>query len=444
MLEGLKMLVHFRGKRFKEIFFMLAACLALLSACASPGAAPEATGTPQPTQLPGTGLTTAGPTLQPAASASPTPGVTPAASSASTLVAVDFVSEQNGWILTTNPACQNQTEAQTDCSEIFMTGDGGQNWQAQTKTQDPLTGLDFLDAETGWAFGAHALYATTDGGRSWNLDWHGKDPQGSYQFTNARDGWAIGSSCPEQGAPCSTQLVHSQDGGAAWEAVGIKDFSPASILFIDPQQGWTAGYTPQPEGSGQPWKLRLLGTQDGGQNWTPLAEVAQTGGRPGAIQSWINASEGWMLVSDLSICSMGGCWGSLYHTQDGGATWTQLQAGNDWKSKSSDQGQAQAYSQAGFPEGLHFVNSKVGWISVERGAGGIGRGGVAFTQDGGLSWTRPLSSTDVSVQFMSVVSAREAWVVAQNVLTEAPPDLLHTQDSGQNWNKVDLSAQLLK
>jgi photosystem II stability/assembly factor-like uncharacterized protein len=440
MVDDVKTLVLFRKKRVKEIFFILTACLVLLSACAPP----EATGSSQTTALPGTGSVTAGSTPQPAASASLTPGGPPAASSASTLVAVDFITEQKGWIITSNPACQALTEAQTVCSEIFMTADGGKNWQRQTKTQDLLTGLSFLDAETGWAYGAHALYATTDGGRSWNLRWTGKDPQGSYQFTDAQNGWAIGSICPEQGAPCSPQLIHSQDGGAAWEAVKIKDFSPASIFFIDPQQGWAAGYTPQPENSGQPWKLRLLGTQDGGQNWAPLAEVAQTGDRPGAIQSWINASEGWMLVSDNSICSMGGCWGGLYHTQDGGATWTQLQAGNDWKFKSSGQGGTEAYSQAGFPGGLHFVDSKVGWIPIERGAGGAGMGGVALTQDGGLSWTRPLSSSEVSVQSMSVVSAREVWVVAQDVLTEAPPYLLHTQDSGQNWNKVNFGEGYFK
>lgn len=428
-----------RAKWVKKLFFLVSACLMLLSACSPPGAVPEATGSPLPTQL-----QVAGPTSQPAASASPTHGGALAASPASTLVAVDFVSEQNGWIITSSPACQAQTEVQTDCSEIFMTTNGGDSWQAQTKTQDPLTGLYFLDAETGWAFGAHALYATTDGGRSWTLRWIGKDTQGSYQFTDAQNVWAIGSICPEPGAPCSSQFTHSQDGGTAWEAVGIEDFSPASIFFIDPQQGWAAGYTPQPEDTGQPWKLRLLGTQDGGQNWTPLAEVAQTGGRPGAIQSWINTSEGWMLVSDLSICSMGGCWGGLYHTKDGGATWTQLQAGNDWKFKSSGQGQAEAYSQAGFPGGLHFVDSKVGWIPIERGAGGVGMGGVALTQDGGLSWARPLSSTDVSVQGMSVVSAREAWVVTQNVLTESPPYLLHTQDSGQNWKKVNFGEEISK
>jgi photosystem II stability/assembly factor-like uncharacterized protein len=443
MFEGLKKPVHFRKKRVGEIFFVLGASLMLLSACTPASAAPKASATPQPTHLPGAGPATAVPTLEPAAITSATPGGALAVSSSSQVVAVDFVTEQTGWVITTNPDCQPRTGEQTDCSEIIMTDDGGKNWQVQTSTQDPLTSLDFLDQKTGWAYGAHALYATTDGGRSWQLRWNGTGPQSSYQFTDAQNGWAIGSNCPDQ-PPCSVQLVHSRDGGATWEPVQINGFSPASVFFINPQQGWMAGYTPHPEDNGQPWNLRLSGTQDGGKNWTPLAEVAQTGGRPGSMQSWISVSEGWMLVSDNSICTMGGCWGGLYRTQDGGATWTQLQAGNDWVFKSEGQGQADAYSQAGFPGGLQFVDSQVGWVPIERGAGGAGMGGVALTQDGGLTWTRPLSSPEVSVQSLSVVSTREVWAVAQDVLTETPPYLLHTQDSGQSWKEVNLGEGLSK
>lgn len=53
---------------------------------------------------------------------------------------------------------------------VVKTTDGGVTWEAVAATpplEDDLQDVHFLDALTGWALGAKALYATEDGGRTW-------------------------------------------------------------------------------------------------------------------------------------------------------------------------------------------------------------------------------------------------------------------------------------
>lgn len=233
-------------------------------------------------------------------------------------------------------------------------------------------------------------------------------------------------------------MVKSLDGGATWKAVEMEGFSPEGVFFVNPQQGWVVGSILNTGGVNELWVLRLFSTQDGGKNWAPLADGMQTMGKPSAEQSWVNASDGWLLVSDPSQCTMGACWGSLYRTQDGGARWILLQSGNDWSFMS------EAAGEAGFPSGLQFIDKQVGWIPIERGVGGTGMGGVAITQDGGLTWMRALSSSDTSILSASVISAREAWFVAENVPEGGTPSyLLHTIDAGRNWSRIS-AEQIVK
>lgn len=257
------------------------------------------------------------------------------------------------------------------------------------------------------------------------------------QFVDQKTGWALETTCQDHASSCSVQTVHSLDGGIIWKSVQMEGFSPESVFFINPQQGWVAGYVLYTEDAKKP-RILLASTQDGGRDWIPLADVAQTEGIPSVEQSWISALDGWLLVSDPSQCTMSGCWGSLYRTQDGGAHWTSLQSGNDWNLMS------EAAEQAGFPSGLQFVDKQAGWIPVERGVGGSGMGGVAITWDGGQTWMQPFFNSDTSVLNASVISAMEAWFVAEVALEGGVPSyLLHTLDAGQNWSKIS-AEQIIK
>lgn len=340
-------------------------------------------------------------------------------------------------MLSAHPGCQSRSDSSAPCAEILATANGGKTWALQMDAEAPLSGLDFLDPQHGWAYSAHDLYITTNGGSKWSLLWHSLSPQGSYQFVTPQIGWAMGGACPGPNLPCRNLLLETQDGGALWTPNTPDGLVPSSFFFLTPSIGWLAGYPPHSQQSGQPWSLQILETRNGGKTWTRLTEVAKTGGQPGAIQSWVSPSEGWMLVNDSSACSMGGCWGSLLHTTDGGRTWHQQQAINNWQFSTAGIPGAEAFGQAGFPAGLHFVDPKTGWLSVERGAGGVGLGGVARTQDGGRTWLSLQQGSDISIRSMSVLTASEAWFVGADELTGGNPSyLLHTQDGGGTWTKI--------
>ena len=424
-------------RNLRRLAFCLIAMSFLMAACSSGhpglgGADAESTPLPSPSDA---GTQPFNPTTSPGA---PTPRPVPLQ-----LETVVFVNKLEGWVLSTRPGCQADLSGPSPCAEVLATTDGGKTWAMQMGSKNPLSGLDFLNPQDGWAYGAHSLYVTTNGGKKWTLQWHSLAPQGSYQFVTPQIGWAIGGVCPGPNQPCRNRLLVSRDAGAVWTPVTIDGLVPAGISFLDSSVGWAAAYPSHGQDGGQPWPLELLGTGNGGKTWSPLAQLTKAAGQPGVMQSWASRSAGWALVTDLSTCSMGGCWGMLFSTTDGGATWHKLQGTNNWHFAQSAKNEAAGFGQAGFPGGLRFINRTVGWLSVERGAGGTGLGGVARTQDGGRTWMNLLQGSDISIRSMSVLSASEAWFVGADELTGGNPSyLLHTQDAGGTWTKIT-SGQIL-
>ena len=80
-------------------------------------------------------------------------------------------SRSTGWII--GPAgtpgqCANKNP--DICTSVARTDDGGQTWHglpAPEHQPDGVTGLRFLNARYGWAFGPE-LWATDDGGEHWH------------------------------------------------------------------------------------------------------------------------------------------------------------------------------------------------------------------------------------------------------------------------------------
>lgn len=70
---------------------------------------------------------------------------------------VYFVNESTGWIGVGVPGPPYPTGA------IYLTRDGGQNWQLQQEFYSEILDIQMLNQDTGWAVGADYIYHTTDG-----------------------------------------------------------------------------------------------------------------------------------------------------------------------------------------------------------------------------------------------------------------------------------------
>ena len=160
----------------------------------------------------------------------------------------------------------NQAWFGTSAGVIVYTPDGGQSWQLQqTPSLAWIEGIDFINAEYGWAVGEEpvdpsgqdpVILHTKDGGNNWSLEpW----PPGlsrhhslkAVKFYDRQKGWIIGT----QGL-----ILFTDDGGKSWEnqsdnvlpnRVGILE----DISIVDSSLVWVVGHR------------AILLTQDAGQIW---------------------------------------------------------------------------------------------------------------------------------------------------------------------------------
>jgi photosystem II stability/assembly factor-like uncharacterized protein len=138
------------------------------------------------------------------------------------LIHVDFVDEDNGWIVGAN-------------GTILATTDGGENWRFQSSgTTSTLFHIDFKNKNLGWAVGGKGLILRTeDGGATWNKISSGVDKTLlSVEFINERNGWAIGH---------GGTILRSDDGGATWIQQEGKTRDSLYALYIDKKTGWVVG-----------------------------------------------------------------------------------------------------------------------------------------------------------------------------------------------------------
>jgi photosystem II stability/assembly factor-like uncharacterized protein len=218
-----------------------------------------------------------------------------------------------------------------DYFTVMKTTDGGQTWAhlidptAGGPQSCPKTGLHFNDTQNGWLTGdcqgvAPGLFFkhSTDSGATWNdvsMPAPASQPDiftrqdagcGTYSlhFFDSKN-WKLSVSCLILGPQLitSTHFIYtSTDGGQDWTS----NPSPArSLTFLNSQIGWAL---PTGEASVQP-PFALSQTQDGGQTWKTVKQLAWTG-----QLNFVDPQNGWAdAQADQAI--------SFVKTIDGGHTW---------------------------------------------------------------------------------------------------------------------------
>jgi photosystem II stability/assembly factor-like uncharacterized protein len=290
------------------------------------------------------------------------------------LQGVAFADHDDGWVVGTDDNMD---------SVIFHTSDGGVSWQPQQSNLDGgLWGIDAVDAQTAWAVSNDTL------------------------------GWNGGANLP---------IEHTTDGGATW----MPQFVPGNmgmiaIDFMNADDGWIGGYWWSPDfdyAAGA-----IYATTNGGFTWTreklPKAAPAITG------LQFVSPTEGWAVgvAYDENDDIEGG---SVLHTTDGGATWTQVPGLDD----------AQATT-------VHFVSQQDGWLG--------GENGVYQTTDGGTTWQRVAAG--LGVESIVATDTQHVWAFGDGFLvstldpagdTAAPVTI--DEHAGAFWHRksatIDLTTQ---
>lgn len=258
-----------------------------------------------------------------------------------------------------------------------------QMWESLTvPTSNAITGISFIDVNTGWISGPNGLILhTTDGGDSWITQASGTSAGlKSIQFVDALNGWAAGGiTTPVQ----SGLIIHTTDGGQTWTNQNVQSsYFILNIHFVDPQLGWAL----------RGWGT-LLNTVNGGSSWTEQnTSVSQ---RLDEI-AFVNASQGWAVGQN----------GSIVHTVNGGNNWTLQNSGTtDWINGITCTSEQEAWASGGWPN--------VGMI--------------LHTTNGGGTWVRQTVPTTQQLQGLTFVTPSLGWAVGNNGV------IVHTTDGGATW-----------
>ncbi len=184
----------------------------------------------------------------------------------------------------------------------------------------PVSAFAPVSETAGWLLTDSDLFLTRDAGQSWEalVPDRGGAPIGAAFFLDVQQAWLITIALSESGDPAYT-LLRTRDGGRTWARTPLALFVPGApeafaesvhLFFLDSQIGWLA----VKQATSANFSLgALFHTADGGETWTrrtlPL----------GGPVRFVRPEIGW---------AAGGATGAeLYRTTDGGASWQPVNAG---------------------------------------------------------------------------------------------------------------------
>jgi len=286
----------------------------------------------------------------------------------------------------------------------FRTIDGGRTWNQGASVTDPFSPgpwagqTFFIDAAIGWLMVSDdslnsqlpTLYVTRDGGLHWTLVTSkagggislGKAiPCGaSVMFKSAAIGWMSLGVCeqtPSQNPAPAVDLrlvrdllMVTGDGGVTWQVQGLpispSDGSIDPPVFFDQVHGIILIHGSKPG---------LLATSDGGSTWSARSLPGESQGDV----DFVDPNHGWAIAGPSSLFAKTKDDSQriiplpLYHTNDGGSTWTPVQTNIRLEA----------------PVGVvffsfEFVDQKIGFATLFTSS--VGPSEFLKTTDGGRTW----------------------------------------------------------
>lgn len=258
---------------------------------------------------------------------------------------------------------------------ILWTRNGGASWQPVPlgdTAEDNFFAVAMVDSLVAFAgSSAGKLWWTPDGGNNWGQ-------LGPPIFGQLKDMHAFNDH----------ELVVVNEAGEIWRTDNggfnfeIKHNAGQGLLqavhFVN-DLGWACG-----------WSGQILATNNKGETWSP--QQTQTATQFSDIHFTTEAN-GWAVSSSFVD--------SVWHTQDGGTTWTATQL-----------------PLKSFWHGVSFHSPDTGWIA----GGSTGSGLILRTNDAGQSWLLDHQSPEVLFNIFALPGKETAWStgVGGNVVKYSP------------------------
>ena len=238
------------------------------------------------------------------------------------------------------------------------------------------------------------------------------------QFFSELDGWGV----------TETYIVRTNDGGITWYDVTPPDLEEIGYtvhtFILDENHAWVQ----KPDFNNFPNNGLLYHTADGGLTWS-ISSTPFSGGD----LSFLDASNGWMLA-DLGV-GAGSNAVAVFQTTDGGATWTQTYTNDPNNPEASD-----SLPLGGIKSDLVPLDMQTAWV-----------GGVVYapgsiylfrTDDGGATWTPvsldlPEGTEEVELGIdrdqMHFVSEQDGFLIVRMSGKSTQTAVYVTTDGGESW-----------
>ena len=363
--------------------------------------------------------------------------------SASLLNRIQFVDAQHGWVVGIKFAGNDPYGRPQHAGIVYVTRNGGQIWSElySPGVDITLTGLEWLDDQTGWVVGfpnvssmtGGFVYHTADGGLTWQRQTPGGayDPLWDVEFIDASRGYAVGFNYIAAWGP---PVYRTLDGGATWDKVRMAQTENEGLFAVSVigDQVIALGDRDLLVRSTQAWDSYAPPCYDGDCLFT---------------QTYLNthyvfhdvffadATNGWAVGSRSYSPNVRGQ--VIFHTADGGLTW-------------ATQYEMAPPADAGFSyfrlDSVWFVDASYGWaVGSSETFWMEGRWqhhyAILHTADGGRHWQEQGQElyTAWDLEFFSVqfLDAQEGWALAAKNLPSRNIFLAHTTDGGAHWSWVD-------
>jgi hypothetical protein len=234
---------------------------------------------------------------------------------------VDFVSSQDGWIVTASWAAGEPTSLND--AVVARTNDAGATWTPLAGVPADVQGLCFSSADDGWLATRKGAYHSTDGGATWTVvidqaSAQPDQPTTTVQCTAPDAAWVeitAGGAAPNT---IGWTLVHIADGGQRSIPVAASGASagrsqPGPFAVFDPFHAFLVEYTPGQESlSG----IFVTSIGESGQRTVITQNVVNGASFTPRAVSFADKSHG-VLVGYADSRRP-----SIYTTADRGTTWT--------------------------------------------------------------------------------------------------------------------------